>query len=249
MDARGRRLLALVLIFGAVLLASCAGTETEEPRHIAIGATPLTLTAADGTVLDARIWARAGSQITIYLHEFRDDQSSWWPYAATQRASGIAALTLDFRGHGESEGEPVDLGGMVIDTEAAITFARDAGYREVMLVGAGMGGAVAIVTAATTPDITVVGLSTPSEFGELTPLEHLATSRELAARVWLLASEGDISAANSLATFQSEAGIGVARTRLYAGRGHGVSMLTGQEGTEARQMLEILLNDFWVEAR
>ncbi|MDA0815853.1 MAG: alpha/beta hydrolase [Chloroflexi bacterium] len=249
MDSRGRGLVALTLILGAMLVASCANAETDEPQQIAIGAMPVTLTAADGTVLGARIWTRSGSRIVVYLHEFRDDQSSWWPYATAEREADVASLTLDFRGHGESEGDPVDFAGMVTDVEAAIAFVLHEGYREVMLVGAGMGGAVAIVTAATIPDITVAGLSTPAEFGELTPLEHLAASQDLASRVWLLASEGDVSAANSLEMFRDEAGITVTQTRLYAGREHGVAMLTGQAETDPRRMLDILIENFWVEAR
>src|SRR5690606_25084766 len=116
----------------------------------------------------------------------------------------------------------------------------------VMVVGAGMGGAVAIVAAQSIPDMTVVGLSAPVEFGELAPLGTLVSSPEVAERVWLLASRGDVSGANSIGEFRTEAGVGFTQSRIYPGHAHGIEMLDGEDGTNARRLLASLIEDFWV---
>lgn len=229
----------LVLLMGA--LAGCT-TDHVADRGEATGASAVQITTADGLSLDARLWDRGRAQLVIYLHEFREDQSAWWG-EASQAASHASALTLDFRGHGESEGEHDDVEGMVHDVEAAIAFAREQGFRRVMLVGAGMGAAVAIVAAVEVPDVTVVGLSAPADFDVM---DTVAVVELIADRVRLIAMREDISAADSLHRFRSLPNVDSTTARLYPGRGHGVEILDGTSGREVRERFDTLLTEFWV---
>ncbi len=57
-------------------------------------------------------------------------------------------ITFDFRGHGKSEGYSTCGGDEVLDLLAAVQYARQVGYRRIVVLGAGMGGTVAIREAA-----------------------------------------------------------------------------------------------------
>lgn len=65
-------------------------------------------------------------------------------------AAGCAALRFDFRGRGESDGDPsiLTVSNEVQDLAAAGAYVRDLGYSRVMMVGSSLGGTVAILTGA-----------------------------------------------------------------------------------------------------
>ncbi|GMU41289.1 MAG: hypothetical protein AMXMBFR23_21550 [Chloroflexota bacterium] len=209
------------------------------------------LETADGHAVEARLWRVDPVRVAIYLHEYRETQATWWDYATVIRRIPVSAITFDFRGHTEEEGDARDDGdqddipGMVEDARAAVAFAREQGFEQIMLVGAGMGAAVAIEVAAGEPDLRVIGLSTPSEFDLLLTRESIVP---VADRVALAATEEDLSAAHSLTELQEAGRIPAERVRLYPGRAHGVEMLTSAEDgtpTEARVWVDELLTGFW----
>ncbi|MEX2032545.1 MAG: alpha/beta fold hydrolase, partial [Dehalococcoidia bacterium] len=156
-----------------------------------------------------------------------------------------SALTFDFRGHGASEGEVDDIEGMLNDVRAAIAFAQEHRYRQIMLVGAGMGGAIAIVAAAEYPEVTVVGFSVPSDFDVFTPLQVASEVRD---RISVVASSDDLSAAYALRQFRDEAGIDAEHAVEYPGGAHGVDMLSGRAGADVRAHFDRLLSSFWKPA-
>lgn len=63
---------------------------------------------------------------------------------------GYAVLRFDFRGHGESKGQPIDMTikGEILDIDAAVDIVRRQGYSDIGLVGASFGGGVATLYAA-----------------------------------------------------------------------------------------------------
>lgn len=231
-----------LVVLGALIAAACTA---EEPagRGEASGATVEEIRTEDGLTLDARLWDRGRERIAIYLHEFRDDQSSWWSYVERDRPPRVSALTFDLRGHGQSEGSIEDVEGMVLDAVAAIAFARDLGYERVMLVGAGMGAAVALVAAVEAHDVTVVGFSTPADFDAL---DTVAVLELVADRVQLIATRDDVSAADSLRQFRALGNVDTTQARLYPGSSHGVAALEGRAGADIRARFETLLDEFWV---
>ncbi|MCK9487086.1 MAG: alpha/beta hydrolase [Dehalococcoidia bacterium] len=229
----------------ALLLAACS--DNPPPlRERADGAATVVLATEDGLRLDARLWVTSPSRVAIYLHEYREDQTSWWTYARQPRNPAISALTIDFRGHGESQGEADDIAGMLLDVDAAISYVREAGYQHITLVGAGMGGALAIVAAAGHPEISVAGLSVPSEFNVVTAL---TVAPLLESRLALAASRDDLSAAYSLEEFQQAVDLGPGHVALYPGRAHGVDMLKGRAGADVRAYLDGVLATFGRQAR
>lgn len=239
----GRRFLALAALAPfALLLLACTDRPPRDREEAPGDASVEQIQTQDGLTLDARLWRRGDDRLVVFLHEFRDDQSTWWPFAA-ERTDDISALTFDFRGHGASEGALNDVDAMVLDTHAVVDVARAWGFQRIMLVGAGMGAAVALTAAVDIPDVTVVGFSAPADFDSL---DTVSIVEHLDDRVQLLAMRDDVSAADSLHKFRALGNIDSTQARLYPGHAHGVDVLQGRSGAEVRARFEELLADFWV---
>jgi len=147
---------------------------------------PLTRTisvrTADGVALrgihlaqrlpDPRIEGSDPSSIALVLaHGFTNDIGK----PTTRAVMGEFArygpvVALDFRGHGRSDGRSSVGRDEVLDIDAAVRFARDAGYQQVAVVGFSLGAAVALRYAGSSPgDVrsrpdAVVAVSAPSRW-------------------------------------------------------------------------------------
>lgn len=143
---RWRPLLLVAFLAAATLLAfSCLDRPADRPdRGSAAGARTVELRTSDGIALNGRLWTRDPRRMVIYLHEYGDDQTSWWPTAEDGAPSDPSAMTFDFRGHGASEGDHEDVASTPVDARATLAFAAAQGYQRVVLVGAGMGAAAAM---------------------------------------------------------------------------------------------------------
>lgn len=103
----------------------------------------------------------------VLCHGFSGTMDRLFDYAERFRAAGFAALVFDYRGFGESEGEPrqvPDVGGQLGDVRAAVAFARahervDPG--KVLLWGNSLGGAHAVTVAADDPRVAAVVAQIP----------------------------------------------------------------------------------------
>ncbi len=248
--ARRRTLLALasLAVLALAVAAGCEGDEPTEPRPTA-GASIERVTSTDGLALDARLFAppsgapeRPG-HLVVLLHMYPADQSAWWATARALAAEGVAALTLDFRGFGASEGEK-DGSEIVRDVAGALSWADEHGYERVVLAGASMGGTAAIVAAAERGGADgVLALSAPSSFRGLDADQALS---DLDVPVVALAAEGDVSAADSLKRFDERCAPGLCALTLLPGRAHGTDLLETREvASLVRRALDELLTRAW----
>lgn len=241
--ARVRTLLLALLGLSVLAGAACLDRPAGRPdRGRAPGATSVSVRASDGVMLNGRLWARDPRRIVIYLHEYRDNQTTWWPTAEQGAATDPSALTLDLRGHGTSEGDAEDVGGVARDADAAIAFAQERGYDRAVIVGAGMGATAGIIAAANEPRVGVLALSAASEFADLRADEAIAG---LGSRVALMASEGDLSARESIAEFRKRATIPASRVVVLKGIDHGEALLTGDQARDAVNSFRRLLAELW----
>jgi dienelactone hydrolase len=86
----------------AALPAAAAQNSAPPPRHV-------TLTAGDGTSLKATYYAASKpGPAVLLLHMCNTTRKSWEPLASQFAAAGIHALTMDYRGFGESGGDRYD---------------------------------------------------------------------------------------------------------------------------------------------
>lgn len=95
--------MAILQVLLVLVLAAAPGyAQAPAPRDV-------TLTAADGTPLKAAYYAAAqpGPGVLL-LHMCNTTRKSWEPLAPQLAAAGIHALSLDYRGFGESGGDRAD---------------------------------------------------------------------------------------------------------------------------------------------
>ena len=228
------------LMLAACLVAALAACEDPHaldprPERTTPGATPVSFVTADGLRLTGRLWTNDPSRILVYLHEYREDESRWWPLAEEPVAGQPSVLTFDFRGHGASEGLPEDIVGMTQDVQAAIRFVRARDFDDIALIGAGMGAAAGMLAVADEPAIGVIGLSTPMEFGGLRTID---VAPKFTGRLVLVAAREDLSARYSYEQLVDAAEVPPERRELIDGRAHGVELLAGAKGYSLRRFYE-----------
>ncbi|HUJ08872.1 MAG TPA: alpha/beta fold hydrolase [Verrucomicrobiae bacterium] len=167
-------MVAQKLLFALALVVGAAGTTAQTTRVVR-------LTTADdvgiiGTYYPSELeWAPA----VLLLHDLNRDRSDWNDFASLLQSNRIAALTIDFRGHGESTREltangPVelklkdftelDLRKMLLDIEAAVDWLQmqsEIDKKHIALIGASLGANLALRYAALNHDLAGVALLSP----------------------------------------------------------------------------------------
>lgn len=124
----------------------------------------------DGTYIAGRYYASPGtvaSRGVILLHMAGSNQNAWNNFAAELQDQNFEVMTLDFRGHGRSDGEihnlkTVDYLNMANDAAEAVEYLQDIDPdMSIAVVGAGLGANVALQLASQTEAIQAVALVSP----------------------------------------------------------------------------------------
>jgi pimeloyl-ACP methyl ester carboxylesterase len=262
----------MMLVALALTAAGCGGGGNESrssPRPTALAAheTPppgsrcgapkapaksLWLQAADRTRLDGAV-VGDGTIGVLFLHEYPGPSNGpfcgWWPYAAWLARHHVRSLLVNLRCFGESAcpagkhvADPTD------DVRGGIATLERLGAERIVLVGASLGGVVAIKAAAEIrpPVAAVVDLSGELDLGNLlggtSDLDAGSAARNVVSPALLAVARGDryTSVPEMKAIYRR---LGSKRKRLIiepAGLGHGWDMLTGTSGgwsPLARQVL------------
>jgi pimeloyl-ACP methyl ester carboxylesterase len=118
--------------------------------------------SADGTRLAAAYWpTRAPSAAVVIVPGLDSCKENHADFARACYTAGLAALTLDIRGHGASDGV---LGpGAVDDVIAAIDALRERGHQRIGVRGSSLGGFLALVAAARSPHVACVVAICPAQ--------------------------------------------------------------------------------------
>ena len=158
-----RRLLAI----GGLAVVLAAGGGSGAPAYPGCAPGPdRRFRAADGTRLVGHRFGH-GTTTIVLAHQYGGDVCQWAPYARRLASLGYTAIAFDFRGFGLSQHRTgAALLRYSADVSAAVKVARRSGARDVIVVGASIGGNAAIVAAANTrpPVDGVVSLSGPATF-------------------------------------------------------------------------------------
>ena len=110
----------------------------------------------------------SGTHGVLLLPQRGADLCPWWDYAHELSMAGFHVLAIDSRGTGYSEeGTVVDY---TADAAAGVAELKKAGAERVVIIGASVGGATALVTAGRIPDQVagVVALSYPDDTLDVT---------------------------------------------------------------------------------
>ncbi|QWT18672.1 alpha/beta hydrolase [Bacillus sp. NP157] len=116
---------------------------------------PLQLTALDGILLAGERWPGSRGPALVFAHGFGQTRHAWTGSARTLAAQGFPALTFDARGHGESERVPrgdYHMEQFVADLRSVADAAAPADGTRPVVVGASMGGLLALVAAGEAGD-------------------------------------------------------------------------------------------------
>lgn len=112
-------------------------------------------------------WVGSGSSVAVLLHQTDGNGLCGFLFYADVLASrGLRVALLDLCGYGQSSGcaEAQPGSGVADQVGAVVATARAEGARRVILVGASMGGSVAVTTAGAVHADALVDLSGPSQF-------------------------------------------------------------------------------------
>src|SRR5512143_3588116 len=94
------------LLVVILLATACAATARSATPYPPRAVRNIVLAASDGTRLVSTLYTpeRTLAPAVLLLHVANGSRHDWEPFAERLRAMGIAALALDFRGHGASGG-------------------------------------------------------------------------------------------------------------------------------------------------
>lgn len=224
----------------AVLLASRALSASP-----AAAGRLVSFAASDGVSLSAMFY-EAGSRpgpAVLLVHMLGRSKDEWASLAERLQESGITALAVDLRGHGQSGGNGSELPAMVNDVRAALAWLGSRPNVQpgaLAVIGASLGANLGALAAADNPQVRVLALVSPSLDYRGVRLDA-AVMRKLADRaVWMAASAEDPYALRSVRELLAENTVHVQRLSLV--RGHGTGLLAADPDL-ARALVD------WLKAR
>lgn len=247
MPAPGPWLIAGALV--SFLLAGCGGAGATEPpsaEEIAAAtseasaktavasarSTAASFATDDGVTLAGTLYG-SGKTVALLAHMRPADQTSWQPFAQKVAAAGYAALTLDFRGYGSSEGER-QYNLIDHDVRAAIAYLRNSGFQSIVLIGASMGGTACAKNSRESNVTGLAMLSSPHAFEGIT-----VGQTDLAGPAYpklFIVAQDDEPVATDIRTLHSFAS-SPKNIKLFTGNEHGTNLFNGEHGPELEQLL------------
>ncbi|HIC90107.1 MAG TPA: alpha/beta fold hydrolase [Anaerolineae bacterium] len=211
---------------------SPGATEVSAPRQATVK--DVTLTTEDEIQLAATYYSPPleNAPGVVLLHMVDRQRQDWDRLARQLQANGFAALAVDFRGHGKSQGKK-KWGEMTKDAAAAYAWLAERpevdGGR-IGLIGASIGANIALNFAARQPGVrTLVLLSPGLEYRGVKTEEAI---KQYGARpVFIAASKEDKYATQSAGTLDALAQ-NQHHLQIYENQGHGTRMLGKGNGLE-----------------
>ena len=207
----------------AVPSASDLPTSVTDKCGIESTAEVSNIEASDGSVLTAAT-VGSGDQVMILLHQTSPSgYCGWVPYADWAAEQGVRAVLVDLCGWGSA----VCSDDLTADPEAQVRlmvdWAREQGATRVAVVGASMGGAIALGVADEAGADAVVDLSGPETWQNVPGAEEAAAGTEIPLLV--VTAPGDTGVDHDLLQRAVEASPASPKRFISAPDGHGWSML------------------------
>lgn len=182
-------------------------------------------------------WFGQGTTGVLLAHGKRYDQTSWHAVAEEVASEGVCALTIDFRGYGDSVG-PTDPYAYHEDIRVAAADMRARGCSRVWAVGGSMGARAALQAVLAGAPLDALFLLSPAVSEE--EGKQWAGSMP-ALPTWVLASEREafVAGARALAAHLP------APTAffLFPGEDHGQGLLAGAHGRRVHALLRGFVAD------
>ena len=146
--------------------------------------------ASEGETLKADLYgALPAARAAILCHGQSWDASGWRDIAPRFVARGVPALAINFRGYGASTGK-TGKWTTVTDLATAKAWLKQAGAKEIALVGASMGGHAVLGSSFERDVECVVSISAPVE-----PVEDALSKKVSGRKLFICANEDSMGAA------------------------------------------------------
>jgi pimeloyl-ACP methyl ester carboxylesterase len=218
-----------------------APTEPEQEAAVLRQPESVVIEGAAGLSLRGVYFAAPASPApgALLLHMYARSKADWLDFARSLQATGISALAIDLRGHGETGG---DEDWALAAQDVALAYAWLAGQEGVSpdrlgIVGASIGANLALVEAAGEPSVRAIALLSPGLDYFRVRIDGLI--EQYGDRPSLLvASEEDQYSADTVRILAALAP-GGAELVLYTNAGHGTAMFD-REPDLAERLLEFL---------
>lgn len=250
----GNRVIPLVVFFGilAPILMGCTaksiadgGREaqsSEVPGNALAQGENMELRTSDGIKISATYYkSQSGTRNAIILLHMLARSKADWPDFARKLQPDYDVMAIDFRGHGESDGElggfqPADFQKFILDLQAAVEYLGKSGKKTYAIIGGSIGANVALNYGADKDVERLVLLSPGLDYRGVKTEE---AGRKYVGKLLLIASEDDPVSAQAVRKIYN---ISLAKKQLkiYQNAGHGTRMFASTD------LEELVLN--WLKS-
>jgi hypothetical protein len=200
------------------------GTQAAPPAAAQVANEPVQISAGDGVTLKGHLYSAGGPKRRALLIASTSEQKTWAPHASELGAAGIALLTFDVRGAGETGGSRNDAA-LDRDIELAAGFLKSRDYPLVYVFGSGPEASAAALKVGARQDLAGLALYSPPASGRA----DIASVREPKL---LMAPQSNAEATAALNTLATAAPEPVRRVSL-ASSPAGDNALSANDGKQA----------------
>ncbi len=196
---------------------------------------PIAFQTSDGVTLHGHLYTSPGpkKQAVIFTHMYPNDQRAWQGFARELAGQGVAAMTFDFRGYGESGGSK-DPSKIDRDLTSALLLLKSRDYALVYLAGASMGGTAVLKVAAAQDVAGIVTVSAPVEFMGLDARQDIA---KIKGRKLFLGSKSEAEGGGQSAMEIYGLAGDPRSVFLFDGAAHGTDLLLGANAAAFKQQI------------
>lgn len=151
----GMGLFVLAIFLIVSLVGCCKRTEISA-----------SLKSSDGNIVAYKHIKNKGDKVIILAPGFYNNKETYlFKEMANKLSKDYDVICFDFRGHGKSSGLFTWTANEYKDLRAVVDYAKEQGYKKVVVMGFSLGAATTIIESSKNKDIdAVIAVSTPSEF-------------------------------------------------------------------------------------
>ena len=214
------------------------------PTPTSVPATPppaielVTFTTRDDVRLAATLY-NAGDIAVILAHQGTPgaDQRTWQPFAEYIAEKGFTALTLDFRGRGQSGGA-LQTNALILDVNAAIQFLHERGYQRIVCIGDSMGGSACLRAAVENDLAGLVVIASPMSLGRPTDTQPADLAKLTLPKLFVCGEKDRFEFVLEQVKQMYELSPEPKQLKIYEGApGHGTELFSSTIGDEFRDLL------------
>lgn len=214
-----------------------APTETAAPTPVINASRVVSFTTGDGARLYGTLYG-SGSTAVIFSTMGAQKQETWAKMAQTTAEAGYLALTYNFRFWVSETRIQDNLRAYIADDlRAAIAFVREQGAKQIVLVGASLGGMATAKVAGESQAAAVIIMASPLSARGLTARVEAAELQTMTMPKLFVSSERDATVSPVDAQRTYDQSPEPKELYLYPGTAHGTELFETEHAADLTQRL------------